>query len=178
MDLKLYDSTMTEINPSWWSVTQVGLNSIRFDVTTPPQTAEGAYTVEARVWDVYNVVDTPSLATVPFNIARNYSPKEILANPIPNPVGDIIPLPFSFSFTATDHLLDGEGDDIEISTTFDGPGAPDTAWLSLDYTGGIVTVSGTPPGDNAYAVTYSITFHVEDRFDDPPNDYVRSFTYT
>jgi hypothetical protein len=75
-------------------------------------------------------------------------------------------------------LLDAESDAIEISTTFNGPGAPDTNWLSLDYTAGVVTVSGTPPGDNAYAVTYSITFHVEDRFDDPPNDYVRSFTYT
>jgi len=69
MSLKLYDNTMTEITPTWWAVTQVNINSIKFTVTNPPQAASGAYTIIAEIWDVYNVVATPTSAIIPFTVA-------------------------------------------------------------------------------------------------------------
>jgi len=52
------------------------------------------------------VVATPTSASIPFDIVRNYAPIEIIGNPLPNPIGGVIPEPFSYSFTATDYFFD------------------------------------------------------------------------
>jgi hypothetical protein len=91
----------------------------------------------------------------------------------------VIPFDLSYTFPES-HFTDAEGDDIIVSLVVSAPGAPDTLWINFvhDTVLETITVSGTPPSDNAYAVLYTLNFHVEDPYDDPANVYGVTVLYT
>ena len=91
--------------------------------------------------------------------------------PLPTIADLTIPEPLSYTFTASDHLIDAEGDNINIAFSVTPSAGQSTTWMTFSYTGGVVTLTGTPPADNAYAATYLLTFTVTDQFDGAANDY-------
>lgn len=84
------------------------------------------------------------------------------------------------SFPIATHIEDREGDDIVITTGFSRAVGSDTSWLDsssggLTFDGTNFEVSGTPPGDNSFADTYTVSFYVTDEFGDKQNVYTRDF---
>jgi len=87
-------------------------------------------------------------------------PPELNAANLPAPTSTSIPLPIT-PYSFTDALFtDAEGDPVLITMTSTPP--THNSWINFDYTGGVVTVSGTLPADNNYAMTYTLTFDVFD----------------
>jgi len=138
------------------------------DASTPGASpAEFVYELKVYVYDTYHVSDrTESVVTIDLlkNMPPTLNPTNLPATTpttIPNPL-----TPYQFTDTL---FTDAEGDPVLI--TMSSTPSPQNSWISFSYSAGVATVSGTPPSDNSYALTYTLTFDVFDQYDQPPNQY-------
>jgi len=128
---------------------------------------EFEYELKIKAYDSYNVL-APTESVVSIDLLKNMPPSLNIANlPAATPTTIPQPLP-SYAFPSA-IFTDSEGDPVQI--TMSSTPIPQNSWIAFSYSGGIVTVSGTPPADNSYALTYVLTFDVFDQYDQPPNQY-------
>jgi len=171
------DGVQIDPFPSWFSLNNGYTNKIEVVFTDPPNvdastpgaaTPEFNYHLKVYIWDAYHLASDNTTAEITINLVKNMPPF-LNVDSLPAMTSSKIPFaitPYTFPNTM---FTDTEGDDILISLSY--TPAPYNTWLNFDYTGGIVTVTGTPPSDNNYAVTYTLSFSVSDQYDQPANVY-------